>query len=68
MQKGFVHVIDDEKNFKSQFGLNVLRGMLQLREEDMYRHRQRDSLEMQRKAVADFGRKWEPYDWTKMLD
>lgn len=68
MQKGFVHVIDDEKNFKSQFGLNVIRGMLQLREEDMYRHRQRDSLEMQRKAVSDFGRKWEPYDWTKMLD
>jgi hypothetical protein len=68
MQKGFVHVIDDEKNFKNQFGLNVIRGMLQLHEEDMYRHRQRESLEMQRKAVSDFGRKWEPYDWTKMLD
>lgn len=62
MQKGFVHVIDDEKKFKGQFRLNVIRGMLQLREEDMYRHRQWVSLEMQHKAMSDFGRKWEPYD------
>ncbi|THF97286.1 hypothetical protein TEA_020901 [Camellia sinensis var. sinensis] len=32
---GFVHVMDDEKQFKSNFGLNVIRGMLRLPEEDM---------------------------------
>ncbi|GLJ16693.1 hypothetical protein SUGI_0286780 [Cryptomeria japonica] len=68
LQKGFVHVIDDEKNFKSQFGLNVIRGMLQLREEDMYRRRQQETVEMQRKAASDFARRWEAVDWTKMLD
>ncbi|KAH9321777.1 hypothetical protein KI387_016416, partial [Taxus chinensis] len=68
LQKGFVHVIDDEKNFKSQFGLNVIRGMLQLREEDMYRRRQQETVKMQNKAASDFAKKWEPFDWTKMLD
>ncbi|KAL5787368.1 hypothetical protein ACOSP7_004317 [Xanthoceras sorbifolium] len=38
LNKGFVHVIDDEKQFKSSFGLNVIRGMLQLSEEDMHRY------------------------------
>ncbi|CAL5337508.1 unnamed protein product [Camellia sinensis] len=35
LNKGFVHVMDDEKQFKSNFGLNVIRGMLRLPEEDM---------------------------------
>ncbi|KAJ4968493.1 hypothetical protein NE237_015194 [Protea cynaroides] len=39
LNKGFVHVIDDEKQFKSSLGLNVIRGMLRLPEEDMYRRR-----------------------------
>ncbi|KAL5857001.1 hypothetical protein ACOSQ3_004459 [Xanthoceras sorbifolium] len=38
LNKGFVHVIDDEKQFKSSFGLNVIRSMLQLSEEDMHRY------------------------------
>ncbi|XVE81769.1 hypothetical protein DITRI_Ditri15bG0092500 [Diplodiscus trichospermus] len=68
LNKGFVHVIDDESQFKSSLGLNVIRGMLQLPEEDMYRHRRHQSVEEQKQAVASFAREWEPYDWTKQLD
>ncbi|KAJ8452239.1 hypothetical protein Cgig2_006044 [Carnegiea gigantea] len=54
LKRGFVHVIDDETQFKSSFGLNVLRGMLQTQDEDMYRHRRYESIEVQRQAVAAF--------------
>ncbi|KAK3043464.1 hypothetical protein RJ639_002043 [Escallonia herrerae] len=67
LKKGFVHVIDDEKTFKSNFGLNVIRGMLCLPVEDMHRRRQNESTETQRQAVASFARDWEPFDWTKQL-
>lgn len=61
-------MIDDEQQFKSSLGLNVIRGMLQLPEEDMYRRRRAESVEAQRQAVASFTRDWEPFDWTKQLD
>ncbi|XP_050269888.1 uncharacterized protein LOC126713964 [Quercus robur] len=67
LYKGFVHVIDDETQFKSSFGLNVIRGMLQLPEEDMHRRRRYDSVEVQREAVKSFVKDWEPFDWTKQL-
>ncbi|PIN25061.1 hypothetical protein CDL12_02196 [Handroanthus impetiginosus] len=68
LNKGFVHVIDDEKEFKSSFGLNVIRGMLRLPAEDMHRRRRLESVETQKQAVASFERDWEPFDWTKQLD
>ncbi|KAK8495827.1 hypothetical protein V6N13_026302 [Hibiscus sabdariffa] len=68
LNKGFVHVIDDESQFKSSFGLNVIRGMLHLAEEDMYRHRRHQSVEDQKQAATNFAREWEPFDWTKQLD
>ncbi|KAF9596573.1 hypothetical protein IFM89_012304 [Coptis chinensis] len=68
LDKGFVHVIDDEKQFTSNLGLNVLRGILQLPEKDMFRRRKHDSLEAQKKAVLSFAQEWEPFDWTKALD
>ncbi|KAF6144538.1 hypothetical protein GIB67_023984 [Kingdonia uniflora] len=67
LYKGFVHVIDDEKKFESSFGLNVIRGMLRLPEEDMHRRRRNESTETQKQAVATFVRQWDPYDWTKRL-
>lgn len=67
LNKGFVHVIDDENNFKTSFGLNVIRGMLQLAEEDMHRRRRYESVEVQKHAVANFLQDWEPFDWTKQL-
>ncbi|XP_048333604.2 uncharacterized protein LOC107422825 isoform X2 [Ziziphus jujuba] len=67
LYKGFVHVIDDEKQFKSSLGLNVIRGMLQLPEEDMHRRRRYEAVEAQKQAVKSFARDWAPFDWTKQL-
>jgi hypothetical protein len=44
LHRGFVHGIDDKKNFKSILG-NVMRGMLHLPEEDMYRRQRHGSME-----------------------
>uniref|UniRef100_A0A1J3GT59 CWF19-like protein 2 n=1 Tax=Noccaea caerulescens TaxID=107243 RepID=A0A1J3GT59_NOCCA len=68
LDKGFAHVIDDEQQFNSNLGLNVIRGMLELPEEDMYRRRRQESVESQKKAVVSFAREWEHFDWTKQLD
>ncbi|XP_076905515.1 uncharacterized protein LOC143561275 isoform X1 [Bidens hawaiensis] len=68
LKKGYVHVIDDESQFKSNFGVNVVRGMLRLPAEDMHRRNKYESIDTQREAVANFSRDWEPFDWTKQLD
>lgn len=68
LDHGFVHVIDDESKFNAGFGLNVIRGMLRLPEEDMHRRRRHESLDKQKQAVASFMKDWEPFDWTKQLD
>ncbi|XP_017219723.1 uncharacterized protein LOC108196798 [Daucus carota subsp. sativus] len=68
LSKGFVHVIDDETSFKSNFGLNVLRGMLKLPAEDMHSRRKHESVDSQKVAVRNFNQEWEPFDWTKQLD
>ncbi|OMO54764.1 hypothetical protein CCACVL1_27586 [Corchorus capsularis] len=68
LNKGFVHVIDDETQFKASLGHNVIRGMMQLPEEDMYRRRRHQSVEEQKQAVASFACDWEPFDWTKQLE
>lgn len=67
LNKGFVHVIDDEQQFNSSLGLNVIRGMLQLPEEDMYRRRRHETVEAQKQAVKSFDQDWSPFDWTKQL-
>ncbi|XP_057422954.1 uncharacterized protein LOC130716921 isoform X2 [Lotus japonicus] len=67
LNKGFVHVIDDETQFNGSLGFNVLRGMLQLADEDMYRRRRYEAVEVQKQAVASFAKEWEPFDWTKQL-
>jgi hypothetical protein len=67
LNKGFVHVIDDEKEFKSNLGLNVIRGMLHLAEEDMYRRQRYEKVEVQKQAVASFSKDWGHFDWTKQL-
>ncbi|CAH8300272.1 unnamed protein product [Eruca vesicaria subsp. sativa] len=68
LDKGFAHVIDDDQQFNSNLGLNVIRGMLELPEEDMYRRRRHESVESQKKAAVSFAREWEHFDWTKQLD
>ncbi|XP_050371981.1 uncharacterized protein LOC126789941 isoform X2 [Argentina anserina] len=67
LKKGFVHVIDDETQFKSSLGLNVIRGMLELPEEDMHRRGRYEAVEVQKQAVKRFDQDWAPFDWTKQL-
>jgi hypothetical protein len=48
-------LIDDEKQFQSSFGLDIIRGLLKLLlEEDMHRRGRYDSVEVQREAVKSF--------------
>lgn len=68
LHAGYVHVIDNEKDFKSQFGQDVIIGMLKLPEEEMHRRRRQQSFEQQKKTAAEFQKMWDPFDWTKMLD
>ncbi|CAL9115730.1 unnamed protein product [Musa textilis] len=68
LDKGFVHVIDKDSNFDNGFGLNVVRGLLRLPEEDMYRRRRHEPMEKQKQAVANFAREWEHFDWTRDLE
>ncbi|KAJ9167336.1 hypothetical protein P3X46_021999 [Hevea brasiliensis] len=68
LNSGFVHVINDEMQFKSTFGLDVIRGMLRLPEEEVYRRRRHESMDAKKQAVANFARDWEPFNWTKQLD
>ncbi|RWW59993.1 hypothetical protein BHE74_00033042, partial [Ensete ventricosum] len=68
LDKGFVHVIDKDSNFNSGFGLNVIRGLLRLPEEDMYRRRRHEPMEKQKQVVANFAQEWEHFDWTRDLD
>ncbi|KAM3708159.1 hypothetical protein ACJW31_02G076100 [Castanea mollissima] len=67
LNKGFLHVIDNEDEFKSSLGINVIRGMLQLPVEDMHGWRRYDSVEVQKEVVKSFVQNWEPFDWTKQL-
>uniref|UniRef100_A0ACD6A902 Uncharacterized protein n=1 Tax=Avena sativa TaxID=4498 RepID=A0ACD6A902_AVESA len=68
LDRGFVHVIDDESNFSAGFGLNVMRGVLRLPGEDMHRRRRHESTDNQKQAVGSFMKDWEPFDWTKQLE
>ncbi|XP_074565290.1 uncharacterized protein LOC141821821 isoform X1 [Curcuma longa] len=68
LDKGFVHVIDKDSNFESGFGLNVVRGLLRLPEEDMYRRRRHESTDKQQQAVARFAQDWQRFDWTRELE
>ncbi|KAL6194844.1 hypothetical protein ACLB2K_035919 [Fragaria x ananassa] len=67
LKKGFVHVIDDETQFNSSLGLNVIRGMLELPAEDMHRRGRYEPVEAQKQAVKRFDQEWAPFDWTKQL-
>ncbi|KAH7296367.1 hypothetical protein KP509_26G021200 [Ceratopteris richardii] len=68
LQAGYVHVIDNEREFNVNFGRNVVIGMLKLPEEDMHRKRKLQTFDQQKKTAVNFQEAWDPYDWTKMLD
>uniref|UniRef100_A0A453QK69 Cwf19-like C-terminal domain-containing protein n=9 Tax=Triticinae TaxID=1648030 RepID=A0A453QK69_AEGTS len=48
LDRGFVHVIDDESKFSAGFGLDVIKGVLRLPAQDMHRHRRRAPVDDQK--------------------
>ena len=70
LQRGFVHVIDDEYSFKRDFGRNIVIGLLGLAHEDAIARRGAASAGHRAKeqAMKAFVDKYRPYDWTAMLE
>ncbi|KAI5067605.1 hypothetical protein GOP47_0018133 [Adiantum capillus-veneris] len=68
LRAGYVHVIDNEREFRRDFGRNVVIGMLKLPEEEMHRRRKQQTFDQQKEAALNFQKDWAPFDWTKMLD
>ncbi|KAL4189715.1 hypothetical protein AMTRI_Chr08g208500 [Amborella trichopoda] len=67
LEKGFLQVIDGEKQLETNIGLILIRGMHEFPVEDMYRRRQHESVEAQKQAASRFALKWQPFDWTRLL-
>ncbi|XP_024526774.1 CWF19-like protein 2 [Selaginella moellendorffii] len=67
LEGGYCHVIDNEEDFDSNFGRNVLIGMLKLPQEAMHQKAKHASFDHQTTAVKEFLEQWRPHDWTQML-
>lgn len=67
---GFAHVIEDESKFSrnSDFGTDVLLGMLGLNPRMFNRKKKRQSRQAQGIAVKNFLESWKIFDWTQKLD
>jgi hypothetical protein len=64
---GFVHVIDNPREFDRDFGRSVMIGLLKLPEEDMHRRAKKESERLQMQWATEFRSQFDEYDWTKML-
>lgn len=59
-------MIDDERQFPSDFGVNVIAGMIHVDPPKF--NRVQSTFEDDRKKVLAFISTWSKYDWTKELD
>ena len=64
---GFVHVIENDKKWKRDFGRDIICGMLDLPYGAHIRKRKLN-LQEQTSQVKEFLKLWQPYDWTQFLD
>ena len=62
---GYGHVIEDGANWQEWFGREVLASPMDL-SPDLWRRTKPVTDNTAR--LADFQKKWDPYNWTKMLD
>ncbi|KAF4527529.1 hypothetical protein B566_EDAN015629 [Ephemera danica] len=60
---GFGHVIEDEKQFPYNFAQETIGGILDL-DHQLWRKKQNENFEQQRKKVLAFAKDWAPYDFT----
>ena len=67
LTSGFVHVIDDPKEFDPMFARRVLVGLLGLPEEDMHRRISKEGESVQRQWADEFRKLYTPYDWVSQL-
>ena len=61
---GFAHVIEDERLFKRNFGLEILGGMMDL-DPFLWRKPPKEDFNDQMKKCVEFAQKWRPFDWTE---
>ncbi|KAE8747239.1 hypothetical protein FOCC_FOCC006031 [Frankliniella occidentalis] len=61
---GFAHVIEDEKDFPTNFAQEIIGGMLDL-DHTIWRKPRFENFDKQRRKVLDFSKKWEDFDFTK---
>ena len=68
LQAGYAHVIEDEAGWNLDFGRHTLEGLLEMEDAGipLRRHRKLPFEEVQRRVV-DFGKAFEPFDWTREL-
>ena len=69
LQSGYAHVIEDEAEWKVDFGRNVLEGILEHPDGGIpLARRRKPAPDALREAVADFTKRFEPFDWTRQLE
>ena len=68
LQEGFAHVIENEAEWKAEFGRDVLEGLLDHPDAGIpLARRKKPSAEASRGAVVALTKRFEPFDWTKQL-
>lgn len=63
--KGYGHVIENEE-FPTWFGKEVIAGIMDL-PPNLWRRPKAIPTKENRRRIEEFNKKWEKYDWTKML-
>ena len=61
---GFAHVIEEEKNFPTNFAQEIIGGMMDL-DHTIWRKPRIENFEKQRRKVIHFSKKWRNFDFTK---
>jgi diadenosine tetraphosphate (Ap4A) HIT family hydrolase len=65
---GFVHPVEDEEAWPPGFGMDVATGMMGRDPGSFGRKAAKRTFDQERRAVLDFLKEWEPFDWTRDLD
>ena len=68
LQAGYAHVVENEAEWKADFGRDVLEGLLDHPDAGIpLARRKKESAEASRKRVIALTKRFQPYDWTTQL-